>query len=325
MDGRPSASSEATSFLTPTPKELTRAYILTSNKGKFACSDDVAMLRHVLRWCPWEAAHGSVMATWDRVAEDVAQSPDFKLKGKTGAALKSRFETLLVKFCANDMQRLRKLGTPAEFAEREVLLTDIRLQMQGPSEADETRAEDEDEDEDENAGLIELATASGGTVRAIEVSSLYDDEPSTANEPRAVDGPSSAIHEAAVQRPSTLEPCTPDQDNGSSSRSSAECPLKRKAATLDAEENSLNASLVRTLCENRTRDAACAEATLALARDRLAFDRDQARQRLEIDRERLAYERERLEVDRKLASVLAEQVAQNQRLLLAIVDKLSAK
>ncbi|KDO15940.1 hypothetical protein SPRG_18521 [Saprolegnia parasitica CBS 223.65] len=290
MDGRPSASCEATSFLTPTPKELTRAYILTSNKGKFACSDDVAMLRHVLRWCPWEAAHGSVMATWDRVAEDVAQSPDFKLKGKTGAALKSRFETLLVKFCANDMQRLRKLGTPAEFAEREVLLTDIRLQMQGPSDADETRPEDEDEDEDENAGLIELATASGGTVRAIEVSSLYDDEPSTYNDPA-------------------------HSSHGS---------LKRKAATLDAEENFLNASLVRTLCENRTRDAACAEATLALARDRLAFDRDQARQRLEIDRERMAYERERLEVDRKLASVLTEQVAQNQRLLLAIVNKLSA-
>ncbi|EQC35846.1 hypothetical protein SDRG_06597 [Saprolegnia diclina VS20] len=317
MDGQPSASPEATSFLTATPKELTRAYILTSNKGKFACSDDVAMLRHVLRWCPWEAAHGSVMATWERVAEDVAQSPDFKLKGKTGAALKSRFETLLVKFCANDMQRLRKLGTPAEFAEREVLLTDIRLQMQGPSEGDETRAEAEVEDE--NAGLIELATASGVTVRAIEVSSL-NDEPPTVEKPSIADEPS-VVDEAAM----TSEPCSPELHSGSSPRSQTARPEKRKAAALEAEDNSLTALLARTLCENHAQDAVCAEATLALARDRLSFDRDQARLRLELDRERLAFERERLGVDRKLASVLAEQVAQNQRLLLTIVDKLSAQ
>jgi len=51
------------------------------DRKKFACCDDIAILRTVNQIKPWQAAHGKTMAAWTSIAELLSQDSSF-IKGK---------------------------------------------------------------------------------------------------------------------------------------------------------------------------------------------------------------------------------------------------
>jgi hypothetical protein len=65
-----------------------------SGRLKFACCDDVLLLREVNSLKPWETAYGKIMAIWNQIASNLKTNPSF-IQNRKGPALKTRFDLLL--------------------------------------------------------------------------------------------------------------------------------------------------------------------------------------------------------------------------------------
>ena len=87
------------------------------DRKKFACCDDISILRTVNQMKPWEASHGQTQATWQKIAKMLENDPSF-IKNKKGHAIKVRFELLLKSFKAEEMESLRKSGVVEEYRTR---------------------------------------------------------------------------------------------------------------------------------------------------------------------------------------------------------------
>ena len=100
-----------------------------TGRSKFACTDDIIMLKQVLHVRIWEAPSGKKMLQWYEVATACKTQRQYGLD-KKGPALKTRFEKLLECFKKDEMNSIRSSGVAEQFDEREQLLTDIKSRME---------------------------------------------------------------------------------------------------------------------------------------------------------------------------------------------------
>lgn len=90
-------------------------------RQKFACCDDVLILRCVKQNKPWEEECGKTMKIWDDIAGALAKNPLFINNKKTNA-IKVRYELLI-------RTSIRKSRDVEEFNEREQILNVITSRL----------------------------------------------------------------------------------------------------------------------------------------------------------------------------------------------------
>ncbi|EQC27049.1 hypothetical protein SDRG_15163 [Saprolegnia diclina VS20] len=266
-----------------------------SNASKFACKHDIVMLRSVGLLEPWAAAHGAVMSTWEAIAESLADASDFGLKNKKGPALKTRFESIMNKFKKSEFQSLRKSGTVEEYEEREQLLTDIKARMDDYTANATVRKDAEKKKQEgiEGSGVLmrRLAMAPLAPPRA----ELTADSDASASSSVTAE----AASESSGSSGSTEGPAAP----GEASTPPPKRLKKRKTIAKDDYITGLMTAIQSAIGEWRSRDEASSKRA----------------------QEELQLQRERLDHDRTVARMLAEQNAQNQQIIMTLLQKLADK
>ncbi|KAE8990115.1 hypothetical protein PF004_g15793 [Phytophthora fragariae] len=99
-------------------------------RKKFAAMDDIVLLRAVHAFRPWRVPVGTsngIMKVFEDIAVQCGANPEFGVD-KPGAALRTRFRTLMKEFKRDQCRSMRKSGTVEQFEERDRLLLDIIAQ-----------------------------------------------------------------------------------------------------------------------------------------------------------------------------------------------------